>query len=541
MLEFLHKSPLLILFGVIATGYLVGKLRVFGFALGVAAVLFAGLLLGALVPSIELPEFVPQFGLVLFVYTLGLASGPGFFSSLRLRGLRDNGLTLLVLTLSCGLTLALSKVFHFGGAAAAGLFSGAITNTPALAAVVEALKSSSADAKLLAAPVIAYSVCYPMGVFVPLIGVWLADRLFGVSFEREPISLSYARQMGERIVNRTVKIEHSPSACARELRTTDKWTVNFGRIQRGAALSIVHDETVFHSGDLVTVIGREADVLAAAKEIGSIASEPIDLDRSQIDYRRMFLSNSDVAGRPLSELHLTQRFDAVVTRVRRGDVDLVPTDTFVLELGDRVRVLAPKDRMSELEKLFGDSLRHVSEIDVITFSLGIALGLLLGSIPVPLPSGGTFKLGVAGGPLIVGLILGRVGRTGPLLWISPFGANLTLRQLGLVLFLAGVGLRAGKSFGETLAEGNVLPLMMSGALVTLTSAFGTLVIGHKVMRIPLNVLVGTLAGLHTQPAVLAFGLEKSGKDLPNVGYTSVYPFATIAKIVLAQVIIQLLH
>ena len=193
--------------------------------------------------------------------------------------------------------------------------------------------------------------------------------------------------------------------------------------------------------------------------------------------------------------------------------------------------------MPDIQKLFGDSLQKVAEIDVITFSLGIGIGLLLGSIPIPLPQGGTFELGMAGGPLIAGLVLGRIGRSGPLVWLSPFGANLTLRQFGLVLFLAGIGLRAGHSFAGALGSGTVLSLVLTGALLTTVSVAMALFVGHRLLRIPLSVMIGTLSGIHTQPAVLAFALEKSGKDLPNIGYTTVYPLATIGKIVLGQALL----
>jgi putative transport protein len=316
--------------------------------------------------------------------------------------------------------------------------------------------------------------------------------------------------------------------------------VVFGRIRRDGLTNIVHDETFFAAGDLVTVIGSERDVLAAARALGSVSEARIDLDRSEIDYRRMFVSNPELTGHPLRELHLIQKYDAVITRVRRGDVDLVPNADFELQLGDRTRVLAAVHRMPDIQKLFGDSLRQVAEIDVITFSLGIGIGLLLGAVPIPLPRGGTFELGLAGGPLLAGLVLGRVGRSGPLVWLSPFGANLTLRQFGLVLFLSGVGVRAGHSFGSALGSGAVLPTFLAGAVLTSLSVSLALFVGHRLLRIPLNVMIGTLGGIHTQPAVLAFALEKSGKDLPNIGYTTVYPLATIGKIVLAQALVYLL-
>jgi putative transport protein len=300
---------------------------------------------------------------------------------------------------------------------------------------------------------------------------------------------------------------------------------------------VVHDDTRFVIGDLVTLIGAQHDVLAAANALGQISEEHIERDRSEVDFRRMFVSNPLLTERPLRELHLIERYDAVVTRVRRGDVDLVPDAGFRLMLGDRARLVAPRQALHGLEQLFGDSARRVAEVDVISFGLGIALGLVLGAVPIPVP-GGTFSLGLAGGPLLVGLILGRLGRTGPLVWTPPYGANLTLRQFGLVLFLAGAGLQAGSVLASALGQGVVVRMLLAGAIISLASALLTVVIGHRVLRIPLSVVVGMLAGVQTQPAVLAYALEKTGRDAPNVGYASVFPIAMISKILLAQLILQ---
>lgn len=532
------ESPLLALFTVAAAGYLVGKLRFLGFSFGIAAVLFAGLGIGWLLPAVQLPEFVAQLGLVLFVYTLGLSSGPGFFSALRFKGLRDNALALGVLVASFALSGALAVAIGLLPAQAAGLFAGALTNTPALASVIETLQSRGPERGLVAVTVVAYSLAYPIGVIVPLLGVWWVTRNRSASGAARADE-AYSSSGSEPIVNVTVQIDQPQRLSARELRRIGDYSVNFGRMRRDSATTVVHDDALFLPGDLVTVIGTESDVQAAARLLGSISATHIDLDRSQVDYRRMFVSNAAVTCRPLRELRLIQTYDAVITRVRRGDVELAPDGDFELELGDRARVVAPRARMAEVEKLLGDSQRAVAEVDVITFSLGIAFGLLLGRVPLPLPAGGTFQLGLAGGPLIAGLLLGRIGRSGPLVWTSPFAANLTLRQFGLVLFLAGVGLRAGRSLAEAPASGNPFEVVLGGASVTLLSTVLTLWVGYRLLRIPLDVVVGTLSGIQTQPAVLAFAVEKSKNDQPNVGYTTVYPVATVAKIVLCQLLLQL--
>ena len=539
MPSLLAGAQLLPLFVVIALGYLLGTLRVAGFSLGVAAVLFAGLLLGWLAPATVLPDFVAQLGLVLFVYTIGLASGPGFFASLRLRGLRDNALVLLVLAGSFGVALGVSKLLGLGGAVLAGMFAGALNNAPALAAATETLRVQGASAAVSGQAVLAFSLCYPLGVLVPLLAVAGGERCFGIRYAQERVSRSYRAEGTGTLVSRTVRVDYPVAETAHDLRHMPDCAVAFGRVRRGELTSVVQGSTQFQVGDLVTVIGTASNVDAMTRLLGQTVPEHIELDRSSINFRRISVSNPKVTERPLRELALPQRYGAVITRVRRGDVDFTPHADFELLLGDRARVVAPGDRLPEITKLFGDSARRVAEVDLITFGLGVALGLLLGALAIPLPGGAHFALGAAGGPLVVGLILGRWGRSGPLVWTLPYSANLTLRQLGLVLFLAGVGLKAGASLAEQSSAGGLL-VLLAGLGVTSFVVLSCVLVGYRLLRIPLSVLTGMLAGIQTQPAVLAFALEKTEQELPNVGYASVFPLAMVGKIVLAQLALQLL-
>jgi len=538
MLDLLKQSPLLLLFLVAALGYVLGRVQAGGFALGVAAVLFVGLGAGALDPELRLPEIVQSFGLVLFVYGIGLASGPGFFASFRRRGLRDNGLALGVVVVAAVSCAAGGMLLGLRGASVAGLFAGALTNTPALASVLDAMGGGAGESA--ADAVVAYSVCYPAGVLGVILALGIARRVGG-SDESSPERLGVAAT--GTIENLTVRIERAGLTRdgALVLFREHGLTVIFGRMQRGGQARVLADDAPLEEGDLVTLVGRQGDLARAAELVGRVSDEHIDLDRHVLDFRRMFVSKADVAEKPLAELQLPRRFGAIVTRVRRGDVDLLPTGDFELELGDRVRVVAPRERMAEVARFFGDSYKALSEIDVITFSVGIALGLVLGSIPIPMPGGASFKLGLAGGPLVVGLCLGRIGRTGRLVWTLPFSANLTLRQLGLVLFLAGVGTRSGEAFAATLRSGAGGGIFVAGAAVTCVSALTALWVGRAWLRVPPDLLLGIVSGIHTQPAALAFAADQTRNDLPNVGYASVYPVATIAKIVVAQVLLVLLR
>ncbi|HLF41366.1 MAG TPA: TrkA C-terminal domain-containing protein, partial [Acidimicrobiia bacterium] len=260
----------------------------------------------------------------------------------------------------------------------------------------------------------------------------------------------------------------------------------------------------------------------------------------EVDVTRVIVSNGELAGRSLGELDLPDRFGATATRVRRGDVDLLATDETVLEPGDVVRVVAPSRRLDDVGAFFGDSLRGFSEVDVTAFSAGLALGLVVGALTLPLPGGMALRLGQAGGPLLVGLLLGARQRTGPLVWQVPHGAGMTLRQLGTVLFLAAVGTRSGDAFAHTVMSGGAPAILAAGALVSATATFVLLAVGRRLLRLPFGILSGMLAGLFTQPAVLAFACEQAGDDSPSAGYAAVYPAAMVAKIIAAQILVMVL-
>jgi putative transport protein len=535
-MQLLRDNPILLLFLVLALGHVLGRVKILGFSLGIAAVLFVGLGFGAWDEGLKLPEFVYTFGLTLFVYTMGISSGPGFFASFRQKGLRENMLVFSVIVLASFLTMGLARLFGFNGSFAAGIFSGALTNTPALAAILDTLKASGADEAGLAAPVVGYSLAYPGGVIGMLFAIFLAAKWYGRrSADNAPLQQPKAEPILESWV---VEVEGKAAGRIHELRKKAALRVSFARVKRQDAVMIATDETELQAGDLVSIVGQRACLEHAVEFLGRRREEQLDRDRSHIDFRRIFVSKRAVTEKPLSSLNLGSRFGAVVTRVRRGDVEFVPDHDTILEPGDRVRVVAPRQRMDEIAKYLGDSYRALSEIDVVTFSIGIALGLLLGRLPIPIP-GGSFELGFAGGPLIVGLILGRIGRTGSFVWTLPYSANLTLRQLGMVLFLAGVGIRSGHAFGTTLAQGGgVWQMMLTGALVTMTFAGLIFIIGGLIFKMPLAQLAGTMAGAQTQPAVLGYALEQTRDDQPNMAYATVYPIAMLTKIAIIQIILS---
>ncbi|HEX6289551.1 MAG TPA: aspartate:alanine exchanger family transporter [Herpetosiphonaceae bacterium] len=538
MIDILLQNPLLLLFLVAAIGYPLGHITIGGSSLGVAAVLFVGLGFGALHPDLKLPELVYQLGLVVFVYTIGISSGRQFFTSLRSKGLRDNLIVAGLLLVGTGLTLLLGRLLDFSPGLTAGVYTGSLTNTAALAAVLEAAREgapANLREQILAEPVVGFSITYPMGVIGMILVISVLRTLWRIDLRGE------AAAKERQIINQTIVIT-CPEAVGRtiqELLAQHPANVTFGRLSSGGKLMLASGQTQLKAGDRLSVIGPADDVAAVTGLLGSVSDEHLEADRSEFDFRRVFVSSPEIAGRRLRDLNLPQRFDAFVTRVRRGDSEFVARGETVLELGDRVRVVARPDMMQRVSNFFGDSYRALSEIDILTFNLGLALGLLVGMIPIPLPGGVEIKLGFAGGPLIVALTLGALERTGPLVWNLPYSANLTLRQLGLILFLAGIGTRSGYAFVTTLRQGGGLTIFGAGVAITVVMALVLLWIGYRLLRIPFGLLIGMVAGFQTQPAVLGFALEQTGDDQPNVGYAAVYPVALITKIICAQLLLTL--
>ncbi|GMV35620.1 MAG: putative transporter Cgl2211/cg2425 [Fimbriimonadales bacterium] len=532
VIAYLAENPILLLFVVAGIGYPLGRLRIAGCSLGIAAVLFVGLGLGALHPELKLPEIIYLLGLTVFVYTIGLSSGPSFVRSLNRRGIAANLLTIGVLVAAAGLIVAAPVVLGLSGPVAAGAYTGSLTNTPALAAVLETLKDSPSAND----PVVGYSITYPFGV----LGVILVISLFRAA--RGSRNGHSEEEATPALVLRAARV-CNPAVFGQSIRdfsARHDCKVVFGRLQRGKEVAVATGEHVLQEGDVLSVLGTEEDTEKAIRILGEPTATDFLQDRSFVDYRRIFVSSPETAGKRLGDLQLPQRMNAIVTRVRRGDVDFLPTGDTVLELGDRVRVLTERSNMDAVSRFFGDSYRALSEIDILSFSLGLALGLVVGSLPIPIGGGLTFKLGFAGGPLVVALVLSALHRTGPIVWQIPYSANLTLRQIGLILFLAAVGTRSGYSFFETMRQGEGWTVLALGASVTVVTATLFLWLGSRLLRVPQSTLFGMMAAVQTQPAVLAFAQEQSKSDRPSVGYATVYASATLTKIVLAQVLAALL-
>ena len=533
----LSTYPILTLFVVIGLGYLLGEISFFGFRFGIVGVLFVGLAVGSLSPAIALPEIVSTLGLIMFIYTIGIQSGPGFFDSFRKRGVRDTALTLGVLIFGAVITFAIAFPLQLGGPRTAGLYAGALTNTPALAAVRERLRehgkaggmAEDALRTLTDEPVVSYSLAYPFGVIGLLICFQVMRRVWRVEFtpdDRGPeIRVRDFSVRNPAVIGRTI---------AEVLQPHQDLGFVVSRIRKDGRSDIARSDVRLSAGDIVAVVGED-DALERAEQIfGEPSSEQIERDRSHLDYRRVFVSSENVVGKRIRDLQLEDRYTATITRVKRGDVDVVPAPNARLEYGDRVRVLTRRENFEAISRLFGDSIKGQAETDFGSVAIGMVIGVMVGLLPIPLGNT-TIRLGLAGGPLLVALILGKLERSGRVTWIIPISANLTLRQIGLLFFLAGVGTKAGYQFSQTL-RANGWQMLVAGAVVTFAVTMVTMIVGYKWLKMPFESVMGVVSGIHTQPAALAYASKATNSEAPNVAYAGVYPVAMIAKILLAQLL-----
>ncbi len=542
MIDALKENPLLLLFLTIALGYWAGKVQVRGLKMGVAAVLFTGLAFGSLDPAMQVPDIVILLGLSIFVYTIGLSSGPGFFATFQRRGFRDVYFMIGMLCVYALIASGLAWLFGFDAAITSGLVAGSYTNTPSLAGLLDLINNTRPEGvreALSNEAVVGYSLSYPMGVLGVMLAIQVLERLMKVDYRKEEEALQAWYPVRERLVRRSVEVTR-PEVEGMTLRALfhrfNKRLV-FGRMVRGGEQFLPHMDTRLQVGDQLVLVGSKRVVDEATKLIGRPLEVELSTDRSIYDVRRFFVSNPEIAGQTLAALNLPERFSALITRVQRGDIDLLASGETVLELGDRVLVVARRDDLPRLARFFGNSYEALSQINLLSFGSGMALGLLLGMVTFSLPGGLQFNLGYAGGPLIVALLLGALRRTGPIVWTLPFSANLTLRQIGLSLLLAGIGIRSGHTFLLTMTGGGGWLLFVCGAIIATVAAVCTLVVGYKLLRIPFTLLTGMVAN---QPAILDFAVERAGNKLPTIGFTTMLPITMIVKILLVQVLFVLL-
>lgn len=524
--ESLAHNPLVALFLVIGLGMFIGHLKLKGVGLDAAAVLFLAIALAATAKSfgheIKIPTEVGHMGLALFTFAIGVNAGASFFHNLKTAvGPIITMVGVYVVTALVGLGLG-RGVFGMSHAQVAGTFAGALTNTPALAAA----GAASGDPN---SATIGYSIAYLFGVIGMLIAA-IAALAYGKNDTDTSTTLA----------NRTIRVERRDHPRLRDIYDALPQKVTFSRLRRGenGPISRPSLSDSLDAGDLISVVGPAEAVTRVATELGHIAlSEDLSADRTYLDFRRMTVSNAKIAGRTIADLNLSERFGATVSRVRRGDTDMFADPRLLLQMGDRVRVVAPAGRMREITTFFGDSTRGLTDLNPVALGVGMALGLFIGHIQIPMGGGAHFSIGAAAGTLIVGLLFGRIGRVGDFVTTLPFTTGQVIAHFGLLLFLAQAGANAGGQIAGAFTSGAWVSILILGMAMTTTAAILMYSAMRWVFKMGGTQLSGVLAGMQTQPAILAFANARTLSD-PRVslGYALVYPVAMIGKIFVAHVL-----
>lgn len=534
-------QPLLLLFVVAAIGYFIGKIRIKGSSLGVSAVLFVGLAFGAINVDYNVPNIIFELGLVFFVYSVGLSSGPAFFKSFKKNGIRDIAFVITMLLVSAIVAVGIFYILGLDAASITGIYAGSTTNTPALASVIDLVnqREGTNSQSLTEALVIGYTYSYPMGVIGVMIVLKLMEKIFKIDYEKEKAILRDKYALEENLTSRTIKVTNNSinGKSLRDLNNEKGWNVLYSRIENKDGVSLSNWDTKLNVGDDIIVIGGRDLLDVVQNSLGEESTNIIKHDRREYDVRRIFVSKEHMAGRSINSLNLNEKYSAIITRIRRGDREILAKADTILEVGDRIRFVARRADLKKLAELFGDSYFKSSQVNLFSFGLGIAIGLLLGTITWPLPGGVSFKLGMAGGPLIVGLFLGALRRTGPINWTLPYGANVTLRQMGLIFLLAVIGLRSGNTFLNSLGAGSGLLIFAAGSFLSMAAAFFSLIIGYKLFKIPFSLLLGFMSN---QPAILDFATDMSKNNVPLIGYSLMFPIALVMKILFAQLLFIIL-
>lgn len=517
MFEFLASQEILTLFLLVGIGFCVGHIKIKGVSLGASAVLFVSIAFSALALSQGAPLFIGaeigSLGLALFAFAIGIISGPSFFSNLKhALGPIVAMVVLFIVVAAVGYLIGV-KVLKMDVATVAGVFAGATTNTPALSAAGEASGQ-------LATATVGYSIAYIFGVVGMMIAVQCALRV-GKNDTDTPSAVAHV----------TIRVEREDCPQESVIHELLPGKVRISRLRRGeeGPIWIPGPEEHFEKGDLVYVAGSQESIDRAVELLGHVSSHSLREDRNFLDYRRITVSDASVAGHTVAQLNdeLWTKYGALITRVRRGDIDQVAYPEAFVDMGDRVRVVADTNRMKEITKYLGDSSRGLTDLNPIILGLGIALGMGLGHM---------VGLGAAAGTLIIGLILGRIGRIGPLTTTIPHSSAQVIIEIGLLMFLAQAGNNAGGQIASAFSGGMWLEIIALGAIITSLLGCGFFVI-MRAMGMGGIKLSGALSGAQTQPALLAFANSRTGSD-PRValGYALVYPVAMVAKILVAQVL-----
>jgi len=516
----LVQQPLMALFLTIAIGYLVGEINVKGFSPGVGAVLFVALAVGWFAPKSAPAPMVGTLGLALFLYAVGVQYGKQFFAGLTsAAGRRANIIALIGILAAGAVSLVFVKTMDIPLGHGLGMFAGSGTSTPTLQAAIANLGNDG--------PAVGYSVSYPFGVAGPILFLYIFFMILKPKLEMPTGA-------GAKLLEIAVHNRELFGKTIAELMSALPAGVQIAGLRRAQRNEPASPSQVLAENDVVLPV---ATPKAALTDLGQVAHTRFIKDRRDLDYLRVFASRPALVGRALGDLDLPGDKDVAVLHVRRGDTDLLSEPELILEFGDRIGLLAHRGDFPALRKFFGDSIKGTAELSCVSIGLGMALGFLLGAIAIPLPGIGKISLGLSG-VLIVALILGRLRRTGGMNWTIPLSANLVLRNLGLTLFLAQVGMSSGPKFAATVTQTGFLMLGL-GMAVLVALVLPVLILGLFVYRMSYDQVAGIVSGACGNPAILAYSNKLAPTDRPDIGYAMIFPGMTIIKILFVDIVAAL--
>ncbi|EFA4520642.1 TPA: putative transporter [Escherichia coli] len=532
---------------VAVVGLFIGNVKFRGIGLGIGGVLFGGIIVGHFVSqagmtlSSDMLHVIQEFGLILFVYTIGIQVGPGFFASLRVSGLRLNLFAVLIVIIGGLVTAILHKLFDIPLPVVLGIFSGAVTNTPALGAGQQILRDLGTPMEMVDQMGMSYAMAYPFGICGILFTMWMLRVIFRVNVETEAQQHESSRTNGGaliRTINIRVENPNLHDLAIKDVPILNGDKIICSRLKREETLKVPSPDTIIQLGDLLHLVGQPVDLHNAQLVIGQEVDTSLSTKGTDLRVERVVVTNENVLGKRIRDLHFKERYDVVISRLNRAGVELVASGDISLQFGDILNLVGRPSAIDAVANVLGNAQQKLQQVQMLPVFIGIGLGVLLGSIPVFVPGfPAALKLGLAGGPLIMALILGRIGSIGKLYWFMPPSANLALRELGIVLFLSVVGLKSGGDFVNTLVNGEGLSWIGYGALITAVPLITVGILARMLAKMNYLTMCGMLAGSMTDPPALAFANNlHPTSGAAALSYATVYPLVMFLRIITPQLL-----
>ncbi|EME7878336.1 putative transporter [Enterobacter hormaechei] len=532
---------------VAVVGLWLGNIKIRGVGFGIGGVLFGGIFVGHFadqlgwVLSADMLHFIQEFGLILFVYTIGIQVGPGFFASLRVSGLRLNLFAFGIVVMGGLVTAILHKLFAIPLPVVLGIFSGAVTNTPALGAGQQILRDLGIPADVVDQMGMSYAMAYPFGICGILLSMWLVRVLFRINVEQEAKEHESTLTNGHafiKTINIRVENPNLNNMAIQDVPILNSATIICSRLKRDDTLMVPSPDTLIQHGDLLHLVGQPADLNNARLVIGQEVDTSLSTRGTDMRVERVVVTNEKVLGKKIRDLQVKERYDVVISRLNRAGVELVASQDASLQFGDILNLVGRPSSIDAVANMVGNAQQKLQQVQMLPVFIGVGLGVMLGSIPLYVPGFPVaLKLGLAGGPLIMALILGRIGSIGKLYWFMPPSANLALRELGIVLFLAVVGLKSGGDFVDTLVNGEGMSWVGYGIFITAIPLITVGLLARMFAKMNYLTLCGMLAGSMTDPPALAFANNlHATSGAAALSYATVYPLVMFLRIITPQLL-----